>query len=151
MADVSGTGDAGQSFGREAGARAGLAVLSRFLGAVFLVLLGGLLLLDRALLRANLNQATLDAQSAGLLTESFIAARSDVLDRVAQLAAVHSDVKNSALLHQSVSALLSRSPGARHVWVRNAAGELIMDFDTEAAVRPIPPRSPRWTPLKPRV
>ena len=138
MADVSGTGDAGQSFGREAGARAGLAVLSRFLGAVFLVLLGGLLLLDRALLRANLNQATLDAQSAGLLTESFIAARSDVLDRVAQLAAVHSDVKDSALLHQSVSALLSRSPGARHVWVRNAAGELIMDFDTEAAVRPIP-------------
>jgi signal transduction histidine kinase len=138
VADVSGTGDAGQSFGREAGARAGLAVLSRFLGAVFLVLLGGLLLLDRALLRANRNQATLDAQSAGLLTESFIVARSDVLDRVAQLAAIHSDVKNSTLLHQSVSTLLSRSPGVRHVWVRNAAGELIMDFDTDSAARQIP-------------
>ena len=55
MADVSGSGDGGQSIGRESGERAGLGLLSRFLGAVFLVMLGGLLLLDRALLRANRN------------------------------------------------------------------------------------------------
>lgn len=70
MADGGGTGDGGHSIGRSAGERAGLGLLSRFLGAVFLVLLGGLLMLDRALLRANTNQAKLDAQAAGLLMES---------------------------------------------------------------------------------
>ena len=63
VADVSGAGDAGQSIGREAGARVGLGLLSRFIGAVFLVLLGGLLLLDRALQRANYNQAKRQADT----------------------------------------------------------------------------------------
>ena len=44
--------------GRE---RAGVALVSRFIGAVFLVLLGGLLLLDRSLLQANQDQLSLDA------------------------------------------------------------------------------------------
>src|SRR5258708_13079736 len=53
--------------------RAGLGLLSRFVGAVFLILLVGLLLLDRALLRADRSEAKLDAQASALLTESYIA------------------------------------------------------------------------------
>ena len=81
MADVSGAGDGGQSIGREASTRVGLGLLSRFIGAVFLVLLGGLLLLDRALQRANSNQAALDSQSAALLTEAFVANHAMLLER----------------------------------------------------------------------
>ena len=96
MADVSGAGDWGQSIGREPDARVGLGLLSRFIGAVFLVLLGGLLLLDRALQRANFNQAALDSQSAALLTEAFIANHATLLDRVVELAAARETAKDSA-------------------------------------------------------
>ena len=68
---------------RDTAERAGLGLLARFIGAVFLVLLGGLLLLDRALVRVNQTQATLDAQSAGLLTEAFLSAQSGLLDQAA--------------------------------------------------------------------
>src|SRR3954464_6114037 len=109
VADVSGAGDGGQSIGREASTRVGLGLLSRFIGAVFLVLLGGLLLLDRALQRANYNQAALDAQSAALLTESFMANHAMLLDRAAELVAARSTAKDSAVLRAELSRVLSSS------------------------------------------
>jgi signal transduction histidine kinase len=113
-------------------------LLSRFLGAVFLVLLGGLLLLDRALLRANRNQAQLDAQSAALLTEAFIASQNDLLDRAAILAAHGARGKDSLVLRPMVERLLSSSATARHLWVTNASGHLVLDLD--ASTRPaLPP------------
>ncbi|MBA3670421.1 MAG: HAMP domain-containing histidine kinase [Gemmatimonadaceae bacterium] len=130
MADVSGlTGEWNQHGGRDAGERAGLGLLSRFLGAVFLVLLGGLLLLDRALLRANRSQAVLDAQSAGLLTEAFVTARSDLLDRIGALAA-HSSRRtaDSATRNAAVRRLLAGSDGARHAWARDSAGHIVFDI-----------------------
>ena len=111
MADVSGTPDGGQSFEREA---VGFGLLSRFIGAVFLVLLGGSLLLDRALLRANHNQAELDARSAALLTESFIASRAVLLERVAELAA-HPQQKDSATIRATLAQLLTAAPDTRRV------------------------------------
>ena len=49
VADVSDPVETSQSTDRDAEQRVGLGLLLRFIGAVFLVLLGGLLLLDRAL------------------------------------------------------------------------------------------------------
>jgi signal transduction histidine kinase len=137
VADVSGTHENGQSIGRGTDERAGLGLLSRFLGAVFLVLLGGLLLLDRALLRANRNQAQLDAQSAALLTEAFIASQNDLLDRVAMIAA-RARAKDSLLLQGMGRSLMSSAPATRHLWVTDSSGRLVLDLDATARL-PLPP------------
>ena len=121
VADVSGAGDNGQ-IGRDAGARVGLGLLSRFIGAVFLVLLGGLLLLDRALQRASHNQAELDSQSAALLTESFMASHAILLERVVDLAGTPRPAKDSVLLRVQMQRLLAASAGARAIWVIDPAG-----------------------------
>ena len=138
MADVSGTGDGGQSIGRAADARVGLGLLSRFIGAVFLVLLGGLLLLDRALVRANRNQAQLDSQSAALLTESFMANHAMLLERVAELAGERASVKNSAVLRTRLERLLSASPGVREIWVNDVAGRRIAAVAADEVRPPLP-------------
>ena len=70
VADDSDPAETGQSTERDAEHRVGRGLLSRFIGAVFLVLLGGLLLLDRALTRANNDQAALDARSAPTMCSS---------------------------------------------------------------------------------
>src|SRR4051795_13120852 len=85
VGDVTNPAEPGQSTDRDAEQRVGLGLLLRFIGAVFLVLLGGLLLLDRALGRANRHQASLDARSAALIAESFISSQQVLLDRVTQL------------------------------------------------------------------
>lgn len=127
MADVSGTGESGQSTDRDAEQRVGLGLLSRFIGAVFLVLFGGLLLLDQALLRANQNQARLDVQYGALLTESFIMAEGAFLDRVSALVAMHIDARDSVLLHADVTRLLSQLPGVRRVWATMPDGRRVLD------------------------
>ena len=127
VADVSGAGENGQGIGRQANERAGLGLLSRFLGAVFLVLLGGLLLLDRALLRANRNQAQLDAQSAALLTEAFVASQSDLLDRVAGLAAHGGRGQDSVRLRTAAERIVSSLPAVRHIWATDTSGRLVLD------------------------
>ena len=121
MADISGKDEHGQIAGPQTEERTGLGLLSRFLGAVFLVLLGGLLLLDRALLRANQYQATLDAQSAGLLTEVFVAEQAAVLDRVAEIAA-ESSLRDSGARRMAIQRLLEANPAIRRVWVADDKG-----------------------------
>jgi signal transduction histidine kinase len=135
VADVSGAVD-GQSIGREEGTRVGLGLLSRFIGAVFLVLLGGLLLLDRALQRANYNQAELDSQSAALLTESFVANHVMLLDRVAELIGGRAPVKDSLEVRARLERLLSVSAGVREIWVDDAAGRPIVSVISPAARPP---------------
>src|SRR6058998_1554320 len=85
VADDSGPPEPGQSTDRDAEQRVGLGLLLRFIGAVFLVLLGGLLLLDRALGRANQHEASLDARSGALIVESYVTAHQVLLDRVTEL------------------------------------------------------------------
>ena len=127
MADVNEAFESGQLIGREADERAGLGLLSRFLGAVFLVLLGGLLLLDRSLLKANHNQAALDTQSAALLTESFVSVQIDLLGRIADVVAESTASKDSLFVHGRVERLIAQVPGLRHAWVIDAAGHLQLD------------------------
>ena len=138
MADVSGAGDGGQSIGRDAGARVGLGLLSRFIGAVFLVLLGGLLLLDRALLRANHNQAELDSRSAALLTESFVANHAMLTERIAELAGTRELVKDSAALRVHVERLLSSSADVREIWVTDPAGRRVITVTAHGTRSPPP-------------
>ena len=117
--------------GRAASERAGLGLLSRFLGAVFLVLLGGLLLLDRALVRANRTQAALDADAAALLTEAFMSAQGNLLDRVALAASAaplapgnDNDAAVGAVRH-----LLAAAPAARYAWAADSSGALLLETD----------------------
>ncbi len=112
---------------QDADERAGLGLLSRFLGAIFLVLLGGLLLLDRSLLRANRNQADLDAQSASLLAESFVATQASLVERVANIVGGSEGAKDSLLAHARVERLLANVPELRRAWVIDAAGEMQLD------------------------
>jgi len=126
---VSGSGEGGDSIGRESSERAGLGLLSRFLGAVFLVMLGGLLLLDRALLRANRNQGKLDAQSAALLTEAFVSSQSTLLDRIADVAARPAQGSDSVALHDAVRQMVATNPAVRHAWATDSVGRLLAGVD----------------------
>src|SRR5215218_4645627 len=120
-------GEAGQSTERDAEHRAGLGLLSRFIGAVFLVLLAGLLLLDRALVRANRNQAALDAQSAALLAETFVNAHDVLLDRLLEHADGRRGRPDSARIHADVSRLLAANPSVRRAWISMPDGRRLLD------------------------
>jgi signal transduction histidine kinase len=133
VAEVSGTGETGQSIDRDAERRVGRGLLSRFIGAVFLVLLGGLLLLDQALLRANRNQARLDAQSGALLAESFVTAHDALLERAAALVAAHSARRDSAYLHTDMTRLLEQMPSIRRLWATASDGRRILDLSGDAS------------------
>lgn len=127
MADVNGLFEGGQSVDRRAEERAGLGLLSRFLGGVFLVLLGGLLLLDRSLLKANRNQASLDAQSAALLTESFLTNQTEMLGRIADVVSERGQAKDSLGSHRRVARLIAQIPEFRHAWAVDGSGNLQLD------------------------
>ena len=133
MAEVSGAGEGGQSIDRDAEQRVGLGLLSRFIGAVFLVLLGGLLLLDQALGRANRSQARQDAQSGALLAESFVAAHDAFLDRAAALVTAHPDARDSALVTADMRRLLGRAPRVHRLWVTMPDGRRTVDMEGAAA------------------
>ena len=117
----------GQSFERHPDERAGLGLLSRFLGAVFLVLLGGLLLLDRSLLKANRNQAVLDTQSAALLAESFVSGQAVVLDRIGDAIPGSSGTQDSVIVRGRVERIMAQAPGLRHAWAIDGIGHLQLD------------------------
>ena len=135
MAEVSGTREAGQSTESDAEQRVGLGLLSRFIGAMFLVLLGGLLLLDRALVRANTNLARLDAQSGALLTEAFVADQDALLDRISALVAI-SSVRDTARLRLEVGALIEHAPSVRRMWMTMTDGQPALSIDRGS---PLPP------------
>src|SRR6478609_7756644 len=120
VAEVSDPVETSQSTDRDAEQRVGLGLLLCFIGAVFLVLLGGLLLLDRALGRANRHQASLDARSAALIAESYINSHYVLLDEVTQLVATFPNPGDSLELRGAAARLLQNTPGARRVWVTNA-------------------------------
>jgi len=133
VADVSDPVETSQSTDRDAEQRVGLGLLLRFIGAVFLVLLGGLLLLDRALGRANRHQASLDARSAALIAESFVNSQHVLLDRVTQLVSEYPNAGDSLVLRAAVSRLLQTTSGARRVWVTDADGRRVLDLGVGSA------------------
>jgi signal transduction histidine kinase len=135
VGDVSDPVEPSQSTDREAEQRVGLGLLLRFIGAVFLVLLGGLLLLDRALGRANRYQASLDARSAALIAESYLGAQRVLLDRVADLATAYPASGDTLRLQAAVTPLLRSTFGARRVWITSPDGHRILDLGTGGAAR----------------
>jgi signal transduction histidine kinase len=118
----------------------GLGLLSRFIGAVFLVLLGGLLLLDRALVRANRNQAELDSQSAALLTESFVASHASLLERVAELVGERDLGRDSSVVRRRVERLLVNAGAVREIWVNDRSGRRVFSVLAPGVptLRPLP-------------
>jgi signal transduction histidine kinase len=128
VADVSGTAEAGQSTERDAEYRVGRGLLSRFIGAVFLVLLGGLLVLDQALTGASREQAALDSQATALLAESFVRAHDVLLQRLADVAAERSDAQDSLRVRESAAHWLIGMPSVRRAWVVADDGHRILDL-----------------------
>ena len=126
VADINRVFERGQTTGRESDERAGLGLLSRFLGAVFLVLFGGLLLLDRSLLKANRNQATLDAQSAALLGELFVSSQADLLGRIAEVFPGSAGLRDRRETRRRVEHIVAHGAGLRYVWMTDAAGHLLL-------------------------
>src|SRR5215203_2238392 len=128
VAEVSGTAEAGQSTERDAEHRVGRGLLSRFIGAVFLVLLGGLLVLDQALTGATRGQAALDTQSTALLAESFIRAHDVLLERLADVAGDRSDASDSLAIRAKADRWLASLPSVRRAWIVAADGRRILDI-----------------------
>jgi signal transduction histidine kinase len=139
VAEISGTREAGQSTEGDAEQRVGLGLLSRFIGAVFLVLLGGLLLLDQALVRANKNLALLDARSGALLSEVFVSEHDALLDRIAALVASQPTALDTAGLSATVGALIAHAPAVRRVWATMPGGQQVLSVTRGSpSVAPLP-------------
>src|SRR6476620_9008958 len=128
VAEVSGTAESGQSTERDAEHRVGHGLLSRFIGAGFLVLLGGLLVLDQALTAANREQAALDTQSTVLLAESFIRAHDVLLQRVADLAIEKPGAFDTLRARETATRLLATMPSVRRAWLVDSAGRHVLDI-----------------------
>ena len=128
VAEVSGTAEAGQSTDRDAEHRVGRGLLSRFIGAVFLILLGGLLVLDQALARANGDQATLDSQATALLAESFVRTHDIMLQRLADLAPGRASAADSLAARDATTRWLASLPSVRRAWIVDADGRRVLDM-----------------------
>ena len=123
VADGSGTSRDGQSIGLGYGERVGLGLLSRFVGAVFLVVVAALLLLDRAQSSATRGQARADAASAALLAEAFVSAHTVLLDRIAGIAD-REPPGDSAMVRAAIDSLVAASPAVRSAWLADSAGRV---------------------------
>ena len=128
MAEVSGTGEAGQSIERDAEHRVGGGLLSRFIGAVFLVLLGGMLLLDQSLTHANKERAAADARTAALLAESFVRAHEVLLDRLLEAVGTRYEARDSVRLRDQATRLVASMPSVRRAWISAPDGGRLLDI-----------------------
>ncbi len=128
VAEVSGTTETGQSTDRDAEHRVGRGLLSRFIGAVFLVLLGGLLVLDQALTAANGEQAELDTKSTVLLAESFIRSHDVLLQRLGDLVVEKPRAEDSVHVREAAARWLASMPSVRRVWLVDGDGRRILDL-----------------------
>src|SRR6476620_2054537 len=140
VAEVSGTAESGQSTERDAEHRVGHGLLSRFIGAGFLVLLGGLLVLDQSLTAANREQAALDTQSTVLLAESFIRSHDVLLQRLADLVGETSGAGDSLRVREAATRWLATMPSVRRAWLVDDDGRRVLDIVPSTSV--IEPGSP---------
>jgi len=131
VADGNGTGRDGQSIDGADDERPGMGLLARFVGAVLLVVLGALLLLDRAQAGATRDQAQADAGSAALLAEGWISAHAVLLDRIAGVAD-REPPADSVALRREVSELLATAPAVRGAWLADSTGHIWLRMGTTA-------------------
>ena len=123
VAEGNGANRDGQLIGPGDGERVGLGLLSRFVGAVFLVVLAALLLLDRAQSGATGERARTDASSAALLAEAFVSAHAVLLDRIAEIAELEPP-GDSAAMRAAVDSLIAAAPAVRGAWLVDSSGRI---------------------------
>jgi len=123
VTDGNGTNRDGQSIGPGDGERVGLGLLSRFVGAVFLVVLAALLLLDRAQSDSTGDQARADAGSSALLAEAFVSAHAVLLDRIAGVAE-REPLRDSAVVRAAVDSLIAAAPAVQSAWLADSTGHV---------------------------
>jgi len=133
VADGSGTNRDGQSITPGDGERLGLGLLSRFVGAVFLVVLAALLLLDRAQSGATRDQARADAGSAALLAQSFVSAHTVLLDRIARIAE-REPPADSMAVRAAIDSLITGAPGVQAAWLADSAGRIWLRVGSTTAM-----------------
>src|SRR5215207_7773690 len=126
-------GETGQSIERDAEHRVGGGLLSRFIGAVFLVLLGGLLVLDQSLTRASEEQADADTRTAALLTEAFVRAHDVLLERLLDAVGTRYDAQDSTHLRGEATRLLASMPSIRRAWISAPDGGRVLDVERGAS------------------
>ncbi len=117
--------------------RAGVALVSRFIGAVFLVLLGGLLLLDRSLLHANQDQLSLDAESSALLVESYIRGQATVVGQIADAMSLSPPTSGAASDQQHLERLVRNIPGLHYAWSTDGRTLNSVGHDVDSVVQRI--------------
>ena len=127
-------GSRGDRDGRE---RAGIALVSRFIGAVFLVLLGGLLLLDRSLLRANENQLFLDAESSALLVESYMRGEAALVGQIADAMGTIPQQGDTSAFHQHLARLVRNISGLHYAWSTSERGVEAVGSDPDSVIQRI--------------
>lgn len=123
MADFNGANGGSRRGERETFERVNLGILSQFLGAILLVLLGGLFVLDRILLSANKSQAATDAQTGRVLTESFLASRFALLDGITVLAAGTNGSIDNLATQKVVRSIFGRDNSVLGVWIGDENGK----------------------------
>ena len=107
---------------RDAHERAGIGLLSRFIGAVFLVLLGGLLLLDRSLLKANRSQTVLDAEASSLLIEAYVGSQVILLGHIRDVVGQPTVWASRVAAHNELFRLVKDTKGLRYAWIADSPG-----------------------------
>ena len=117
---------------RDSRERAGIALVSRFIGAVFLVLLGGLLLLDRSLLRANHDQQILDVESSALLVESYMQGQAGVIGQIASAVSALPPQHDHAAGQRQLEQLTRSIPGFRYAWTAGEGGFASVGDDVDS-------------------
>jgi signal transduction histidine kinase len=132
VADGNGASRDGQFIGPGEGERVGLGLLSRFVGAVFLVVLAALLLLDRAQSGATGERARTDAGSAASLAEAFVSAHAVLLDRIAEIAELEPP-GDSASVRAAVDSLVAASPAVRGAWLVDSSGRVRLHVGRQSA------------------
>jgi signal transduction histidine kinase len=110
----------------------GLGLLSRFVGAVFLVVLAVLLLLDRAQSDSTGDQARADAGSAALVAEAFVSAHAVLLDRIAG-SVEREPLRDTAAIRTAVAELVGTAPAVQSAWVADSTGYVWLHVGGAAA------------------
>jgi signal transduction histidine kinase len=129
---------------RSALARTGVGLFSTVLGAVLLLMVGGLLVADQALTRAAGERAETDAVESALVVERIVASQ---VEGLGSFYGVFLDPNRVTTRRDDFSTLVhgfaSARPAARVVWAADASGKLLYDtalaklagLESESALR----------------
>jgi two-component system sensor histidine kinase EvgS len=105
--------------------RVGVGVFSIVLGTVILLMVGGLLVADRALTRAGEEQAYIDARESALVLEQVVSAEIEGLSTFRGL--MLTTESRAAAFAELAGAFAESRRGLRQVWVTDSLGRVVHD------------------------